>query len=294
MTKSTILDTLEKLSIVDSKNLIELANKTRDRDGISVYQCKKSSVIFLDSCSHVCNDYYENKQGASYFNSQDRREAIQKSFEDDERRARQIIPIVAGKSWVDIGTGAGGILDRVSPFASRCEAVEPQNDIRESLIELGYQVRRSTSELPDATFDLATLFHVFEHLTDPIAELKLIATKVKKNGRIIIEVPHAKDILLQHFNLQSFKDFTFWSEHLVLHTRQSLQKFIEAAGLTVIAIEGYQRYPLSNHLMWLSKGIPGGHYEWSILREKELDFQYGNMLSKIDQTDTLIAHCVWK
>lgn len=44
------------------------------------------------------------------------------------------------------------------------------------------------------TFDVVTLHHVLEHMTDPLKELKKISTVLKENGYLIIEVPNAEDM----------------------------------------------------------------------------------------------------
>ncbi len=161
--------------------------------------------------------------------------------------------------------------------------------MREELIKQGYHVYANIDEVSDDNFDIATLFHVFEHFTQPLETLKKIVARIKDGGKIIIEVPHANDFLISFLNLESFKAFTFWSEHLILHTRQSLRLFLEHAGLKNISIMGYQRYPLANHLHWLSQEKPGGHLVWNHLKTPELDNAYADMLVRLDQTDTLIA-----
>ena len=106
----------------------------------------------------------------------------------------------------------------------------------------------------------------------------------------MIEVPHAKDLLLSYVPCEKFKQFTLWSQHLILHTRESLRKTLEIIGLRDIQIEGVQRYPLSNHLYWLSKGKPGGHTSsLSMLDTNSLSEAYQNSLARIDATDTLVA-----
>ncbi len=110
-----------------------------------------------------------------------------------------------------------------------------------------------------------------------------------KGGRIIVEVPHANDFLLSTLNNEAFKAFTFWSEHLILHTRQSLKVFLETAGFVNVTVQGFQRYPLVNHLHWLAQGKPGGHVSWKHLRAQAMDRAYEDFLKSIDQTDTLIA-----
>uniref|UniRef100_UPI00329703D5 class I SAM-dependent methyltransferase n=1 Tax=Salmonella enterica TaxID=28901 RepID=UPI00329703D5 len=80
----------------------------------------------------------------------------------------QIKTLVTGKRYVDVGSGMGGILDLVKPWAKEVHAVEPQKDIRNTLERLGYNVHASIASLAsqDTKFDLVTLFHVFEHLTE--------------------------------------------------------------------------------------------------------------------------------
>ena len=63
-------------------------------------------------------------------------------------------------------------------------------------------------------------------------------------------------------------------------------------GFDAPIIHGVQRYPLSNHLYWLSNGKPGGHKSpLSVLDDIDLKIAYAHALSKIDATDTLIAIC---
>jgi 2-polyprenyl-3-methyl-5-hydroxy-6-metoxy-1,4-benzoquinol methylase len=262
----------------------------RDRSDIQVLKCQKSSVIFLSDCSHITDSYYLN-QNLAYWSAETRSQAILKTIEDDTRRARQFGALVRDKRWLDFGTGAGGILDILASEASETFAVEPQHDARVFLSSLGYKVFESCESLENDYFDIITLFHVYEHLTNPIQILEKLKEKLKPGGTVIIEVPHACDFLIDFLDLDSFKEFTFWSEHLILHTRESLSLFLNAAGLTNVAIQSFQRYPLANHLYWLSRNRPGGHKHWHYLNNRELDSAYCSLLAQLNKTDTLIAFC---
>jgi hypothetical protein len=146
-------------------------------------------------------------------------------------------------------------------------------------------------EIPTG-LDTVFLFHSFEHLPDPLSYLEKIKMKLKANGKgkIVIEVPHAKDFLIDKLKVQSFIDFTLWSQHLVLHTRESLNIILSAAGFHSIHTEGVQRYPLSNHLNWLVNGQPGGHKKsLSIVDTLRMKECYEEALNRIDATDTLVA-----
>jgi hypothetical protein len=77
---------------------------------------------------------------------------------------------------------------------------------------------------------------------------------------------------------------------LFLFTASTLEMLARQAGLRVVAVQHYQRYPLSNHLYWLSQGKPGGHHRWTFLDTPELASVYANTLAKQGMTDTLIVH----
>ena len=116
---------------------------------------------------------------------------------------------------------------------------------------------------------------------------RLFVTKNK--GKIIIEVPHAEDFLILQEELKEFKNFTFWSEHLILHTYKSLKSILMKAGFKNINIEYYQRYNFSNHLGWFIKRKPGGHIFYKNIINDRLNLSYCDNLKKLGQTDTLIA-----
>ena len=286
---NNIQSLLFDLGISDAESVLPFYPKLRDRDDISVLKCQKSGVIFLSNTDHMETSHYEAREDFTYWGAQDRKAATLAGYEDARRRFEQFSKVVANKKWIDVGTGAGGILDLLSAVARETLAVEPQEKARQSLIEAGYRVFPSVEELPGGDFEVATLFHVFEHLTDPVGTLELLRSKMAPGAKLIVEVPHAKDFLLSFLDLEAFKSFTFWSEHLILHTRNSLTLFLEKAGFSNISVEGCQRYPLANHLYWLAKAKPGGHLAWDHLRTFALDTAYADMLSRLDNTDTLIA-----
>jgi len=160
--------------------------------------------------------------------------------------------------------------------------------MRSKLKKIGYKVYKSSKIAKKNYYDVITLFHVFEHMKHPIKELKFIKSLMKKNSKIIIEVPHASDFLLKTLNLHEFKKFTFWSEHLILHVKKSLTTFLKLSDFDVEKVYGVQRYSLANHLHWMLKKKPGGHIHWNFMRIKILEKLYEKFLSLINQNDTLI------
>lgn len=137
-------------------------------------------------------------------------------------------------------------------------------------------------------FDLITAFHVVEHLPDPISLIRKLATKLKPDGCLVVEVPNSEDALLRLYRSKAFSEFTYWSCHLYLFNTSTLKNLMEKSGLKTYFIKHIQRYPLSNHLYWLSSGRPGGHKAYSIFN-KEIDLHYEAALASIGMTDTIIG-----
>lgn len=287
--RNSIIKTLVQLGVCDSASIVEYYPRVRDRDDVKVMRCRKSGVIFLSQSDHIGEDHYRSQMDLSAWSAKERSEALDFCRDDDERRARMFSRFIQGRRWMDVGTGVGGILDLMRGEASEVCAVEFHTGARQMLQSLGYRVLGSLEEARDGHYDVVTMYHVFEHLFDPVQTLRILSHKMVAGGTLIIEVPHARDFLLATLNLESFKKFTFWSEHLILHTRESLARLVCEGGFTEFRITGCQRYPLANHLYWLAAGEPGGHKKWSHLLDVELDRAYAGYLDRIDQTDTLVC-----
>ncbi|MBF0587495.1 MAG: class I SAM-dependent methyltransferase [Magnetococcales bacterium] len=288
---SPLWKSLVSLGVIHPEHVEPFYPQVRDREDIAVLRCAKSGVIFLSDFAHMDPSHYVEKDGMAYWDADDWRGAVRVGHTDAVRRAEQFQDLIANRSWLDFGTGAGGLLVRLNEIAREAVAVELQREARQALIEHGYTAFESVEQMaPGRLFDIVTLFHVMEHLTDPLTTLRQLHDRLKSGGKIIVEVPHARDFLMDFLHLEPFKKFTFWSEHLILHTRSSLETFLHAAGFEAVSIRGFQRYPLSNHLHWLAKGKPGGHEAWAELDTPALCSAYGEMLMGMDRSDTLIAY----
>ena len=287
--KNSIEETLINLGICDRETIRDYFPKVRDRDDIAVKKCEKSGVIFLSRTDHMSIEHYIEKNSFQDCDGLTRKQALARSSNDDKRRAAQIKEIVTGRDWLDIGSSVGGLLELLEPFAGSISTVEPQEIARKELYDIGYDTYCSLDELGDVKFDVITLFHVFEHITNPIETLAKIKSHLRPGGKLVIEVPHANDFLINLLDLDEFKYFTFWSEHLILHTRNSLSTMLRYAGYENVVTKGIQRYPLANHLYWLKNKKPAGHIMWKFLTDPELDSSYEKMLQSIDMNDTIIS-----
>ena len=258
----------------------------RDDDSINVFKDNKTGALVLDK---IKEQNYESK-GLNYWNSTNITEARNKTYDDDIRRYNQINNINY-TTLLDFGCGNGGLLKYIKDNNKdkNVFGMELNENLIDYLNSENIPTYNNINKIPD-NLDCIMLNHVLEHLYDPIDTLKCIKQKMKEDTLLIIEVPHAKDFLISEYNCNEFKKFTFWSEHLILHTKESLLNLLNIIGFTHINITYYQRYNIFNHLNWLSNGKPGGHKN-NNYHDKELIDSYNNFLIKNEKTDTLIAYC---
>lgn len=281
---------LEKLGVLSRDRLEMYYPRVRDREDVAVLRDPVTEIIVLSRCDHVSEIYYAERE-EKYGYSVHGKEVVTPRLEDNVRRAAEFGGYIRNKRWLDFGCGLGGMLDELALEAAWAGGLEPSRERAAIVSSKGHNVVACLDELADNTLDVVTMFHVLEHLIDPVSVLRSIRRVLRPEGRLLIEVPHARDALFTLYDCEAFKRFTFWSEHLVLHTRQSLKAILQAAGYRNSEIVGYQRYPLANHLYWLAKQKPGGHEAWGFLSFEEVNAEYQSALSKIDRTDSLTVIC---
>lgn len=274
------------IGAIDEANVELFATETRDCSKLNVFRDTKSGVIFID-------EYYVGDvtyaQGI-YRNDELSRSASYEDQCDSRRRHRDYLRFFSGKKLCDFGCGAGLFLKLAAPNCTDVHGIE----LQESFIRnLQFEGISCSSDIPkEAMYDVITLLHVLEHVPDFRAKLKQMRRHLKRNGRgtIIVEVPHANDFLIDKLCCAGFRRFTLWSQHLILHTRDSLRRTLVDAGFKNVTIESVQRYSVSNHLKWLSDAQPGGHKSiLSVFETPDLTAAYSHALSKIDACDTLVA-----
>ena len=289
-----IYNELKRLNLIKNSRLVTLADKTRDQN-IKVIKDLKTKIIFLEKYI-TSNNYYSSvkynkgKNKIKIKNVKTFSKNIKTQIlEDDYRRSAQFKKYLKNKNILDFGCGWGGFLRNLKSYKS-LNGIELRkgciNYIHNNIKKIN--ISNNINYL-NKKFDIITMFHVLEHIPYQIETLKVLKSKLKSKGKIIIEVPHAEDFLILQDELKEFKKFTFWSEHLILHTYKSLKTILSKSGFKNINIQYYQRYNFSNHLGWLLKRKPGGHVFNKKIVSAKLNDSYSENLKRLGQTDTLIA-----
>ncbi len=108
------------------------------------------------------------------------------------------------------------------------------------------------------TYDIVTMWHVLEHVPNPIPFLGLACQLVKPNtGLVCVEVPNGDDELMSLS--PAFRDRNYMIEHISYFNRHSLETVArQADSQAKINLYGYQRYGIFNYFHWIHFNKPQG------------------------------------
>jgi 2-polyprenyl-3-methyl-5-hydroxy-6-metoxy-1,4-benzoquinol methylase len=143
-------------------------------------------------------------------------------------KARRDLHVTGIEAFPEAAAQAAGRIDRV--IAAGIEAALPQ--------------------LAEERFDCIVINDVLEHLVDPWEVLRQLRPLLQLEGVLVASIPNVrylpvfKDYVLHgqwHYQLEGVLDRT----HLRFFTRRSMQAMFDAAGYTVVSIQGIHAVQVS-------------------------------------------------
>ena len=140
----------------------------------------------------------------------------------------------AGARVLDIGCGNGSFLWQMRALGWDVCGVEPDPQSAEQARTAGLDVRAELQPQPpwpEAHFDAITLFHVMEHLHQPVPTLGECWKLLKPGGQIVIATPNYEARGREYFG-RDWRGLEI-PRHLVLFTEKSLWEAMEQSGFAV-------------------------------------------------------------
>jgi 2-polyprenyl-3-methyl-5-hydroxy-6-metoxy-1,4-benzoquinol methylase len=156
-------------------------------------------------------------------------------------RGRRIPRCKPGR-LLDIGCGSGLYLACLRNAGWRVEGVEISESSAVSArslhsldVHCGF-AETVLPELPEASFDVITMWHVLEHLHEPRTVLGEIRRLLRPGGRLMIEVPNYGSVWSKIF--QSAWAALEPPRHLFHFTSSTLRALLESVGFHVERVRG--------------------------------------------------------
>ncbi len=150
-----------------------------------------------------------------------------------------------GGRVLDIGCGSGGYLAFLADLGWVCEGVEQgSNSRRYAQQELGLTVHsdlRQLQRFPDRCFDVVTMWHVIEHLADPLETLAAVHRVLKPDGLLMLRTPN-----VDSWEARAFQGCWYGIDaprHLHLFSPETLERCLTRAGFISNDVH-YQYHPV--------------------------------------------------
>ena len=104
--------------------------------------------------------------------------------------------------------------------------IEPNDKAKGIALGKGIKFGDTIEKLESNSFDVITMWHVLEHVPDPVQQIKELKRLLKPNGTIIIAVPN-----FNSYDAKLYGDF--WAaydvpRHLWHYSKTSIQKLFES------------------------------------------------------------------
>jgi 2-polyprenyl-3-methyl-5-hydroxy-6-metoxy-1,4-benzoquinol methylase len=156
------------------------------------------------------------------------------------------------RSYLDIGCGDFKYLDlmhREGLAADNLYGLELDEAVVARAKEKGYQVFHERAEtataIPEGRIDVATMFHVIEHVADPRAVLLSVARWLSRDGILVIETPNIAALDARLFAGRYWGGYHI-PRHWHLFTPDGIASLLAQSGFRVKTIR-YQ----TGHSFWL-------------------------------------------
>ena len=258
-----------------------------------VRRCGACGLVYLwpRPDAHELARYYETCYREDYGEI-----PVEKRYLEDlgeaRRRVERLRALLAPDVRVlEIGCGSGAFLDAVRPYVAQLQGVEPDRESRTWIAgRLGLSVVSELAALrpEEETFDLVVMFHVLEHLPDPVAFLRSLPELLRAGGKAVIEVPNRDDALVSLYEILAYQRFYYQKAHLLYFSPDTLKRTLDRSGFGA-EIRGLQRYDLSNHIRWMLTGEPGGQGFYDSTLPDAVGAGYAEALVRAGRSDTLWA-----
>ncbi|MFQ5872483.1 MAG: methyltransferase domain-containing protein [Dehalococcoidia bacterium] len=262
----------------------------------AVYRCQGCDLVYLDPIMTSEDEalFYE-RDFPTYMEERMMPGGKEPAehFAANRPEAERRLALVQEHLWphwdvLEIGSATGYFLDVLRHHVCSITGVEPGVAFAEYARSRGIPTAPSIEALGDARFDAIFLYYVVEHLRQPVDFLDEIQSLLNPGGFLLIEVPNVEDALISTYKVPAFGPFYWQRAHYYYFSPATLAGVLNKAGYES-RMYPVQRYDLSNHMVWMLEGKPGGKGRFQDIFGEELESAYAEVLRGRWICDTVFA-----
>ena len=160
---------------------------------------------------------------------------------------------------LDIGCGIGEVSLALAQRGFECTGLDMKERIIGQLQREQPSVRwlrAMTTDLEKVgeRFDVITMYHVLEHVSDPVNCLRTILRVAKPGALIVVEVPNVGG---WEARLKGPRWHYYKVDHVNYFRASDLRRLSALVGSEVLAVRGYQHFSYPQDVLW-KDAIKGG------------------------------------
>lgn len=238
-----------------------VSEQVRDSDQHSVVKCQGCGHIQLTPLPSPSENslFYDRDQPAKSLGVPTDLEYLRRLKEwDTKRRVKFLQDVPKDSRILEVGSGEGFFLDEMFRHGYNITGVEISQVKRDIIHQvtkapvLDVNLLDSTPDL--GKFGMIIMFHLIEHLTDPIGFCRKLNQYLADDGTLVLELPNLDDLLLG--TCPEYRAFWWQRAHISYFNEDSIRYVLNKAGFNITHLSGVQRYGLENMIKWMVKGEP--------------------------------------
>jgi len=225
---------------------------------VNFYQCGQCGVIFLNPQptletlhrQYSAQELLATGPASAWF--------THRNFHKKEIfrvRLRNVLRYKAQGDLLDVGCGMGDFCSVAKEagfqvFGTEFSAQYAEVAKRTAGLEQVYVGRLQEIDFGGRLFDVISLWHVFEHLPDPLPTLLKLQALLKPGGVIAIEVPNVEQNRKRPMYRVDIEDYPIDRlEHLFYYSGHALRNACDEAGLKVLAVNFVDAHQPAKHML---------------------------------------------
>ncbi len=254
-----------------------------------VVECCHCGLVYANPrwSPEVVLDAYTAVEDETYVAERPGREL---TFRHHLRQLERIIGPAGGRALLDVGAYIGVFVEVAAAGGWRAEGVEPSLWAATAARQRGLAVHAGTlasAGLPDASFDVVTMWDVIEHLPDPAAELARARRLLRPGGWLVV---HTMDIGAPLARLMGRRWPWLMDMHLYYFDRRTLRALHERQGFQVVWQGSQGRYLRLGYLASRVSGLQAGLGRLALaavdglgLRETAVPVNFGDLMTCVSR-----------
>jgi SAM-dependent methyltransferase len=244
---------------------------------VGLARCEDCGLVFHSRTPADARDAYVNGEYVARHVDYVEEERAAKHIA--EQRAGWLLGFTDPGTLLELGSGRGFFLDATRRRGFEPLGIEPSPDLAgRAVSEFGVEVKQGFLDEVDLSgrrFASICMFHVLEHVEEPVALLGQLAERLVEPGLIVLEVPNIASAMARR-RAERWGAVQPDNLHITQFTPSTLRGAVERAGFETIAIDTISPWHyIPPTERWRHRALLGYAYRAASLRTLKVTHEDG-------------------